>query len=161
MPTAKPRINLTVSQDTYDMLTELADVQGASRASIVNDLLEASMPALQRALVGLRALQERQRKLEQESADLARMDREQMVLRIGEAERMLAPLIADSLGVFDKLVEETSAQAQPPHSNTGVTPQRPKAPKRGSKTEKAKGNKHLDLHPYGGREEGSNGGRES
>ena len=161
MPTAKPRINLTVSQDTFDILTELADVQGASRASIVNDLLEASMPALKRALVGLRALQERQRQLEQESADLARMDRDQMVLRIGEAERMLAPLLADSLGVFDKLVEDAKSPTQPPHSNTGVTPSQPDTSSGGRKGKKAKGIRHKDAHPHGGQDNGTNGGQES
>jgi hypothetical protein len=161
MPTAKPRINLTVTQETFDILTELADINDVSRASIVNDLLEASMPALQRALVGLRALQERQRQLEQESADLARMDRDQMALRIGEAERMLAPLLADSLGVFDKLVEDAKRPTQPPHSNTGVTPPTSKAPSGGRKGSKARKSSHLRTGPHGGQEKPADGGRES
>ena len=161
MPTAKPRINLTVSQEAYDLLTELASVQGGSRASIINDLLEASMPALQRVLVGLRALQERQRKLEQESADLARMDRDQMVLRIGEAERMLAPLLADSLGVFDKLVEDARKATQPPHSNTGVTPSQPDTSSGGRKGKKAKGIRHKEGHQHGGQGNDTTGGQKS
>lgn len=158
MPTAKPRINLTVSQDTFETLSELASIQGASRASIVNDLLEASMPALERALVGLRALQERQRQLEQESADIARMDRDQMVLRIDEAERMLAPLIADSLGVFDKLVEDAQVRAQPPHSNTGVTPPSEKISPASDTGKKPLPNKNLRKKSDGGRGTSGNGG---
>lgn len=161
MPTIKPRINLTVSQDTYDLLTELAVLQGASRASIVNDLLEASLPALERALTGLSALHERQRLLEQEAADLARMDRDQMMLRIDDAERMLAPLLAESLGVFDKLVEDSKRPTQPPHSNTGVTPPPSNPPSGGRKHEKAKGNKHLGKRTHGGQGNARNGGQKS
>ncbi len=161
MPTAKPRINVTVSHGMYDVLTSLAELQGTSRAAIINDLLHASMPALQRVELALTALRERQRALEQESADVARMDREQMSLKMDEAEAMLAPLIADSLGVFERIVADAGKPTQPPHSNTGVTPSQPDTSSGGRKGKKAKGIRHKDAHPYGGQDNGTNGGQES
>lgn len=48
MPTAKPRITITLSDEQHATLQALSEVQGVSMSSIVVDLLETTLPVLQR-----------------------------------------------------------------------------------------------------------------
>jgi len=48
MPTAKPRITITLSDEQHVTLQSLAQVQGVSMSSIVVDLLDTTLPVLQR-----------------------------------------------------------------------------------------------------------------
>ena len=48
MPTAKPRITITLSDEQHSTLQSLAQVQGVSMSSIVVDLLDTTLPVLQR-----------------------------------------------------------------------------------------------------------------
>ena len=55
MPTAKPRLNLTLPQHRYDLLKRLADIQGVSMSSVVTDVMEEVYPVLERVCVVLEA----------------------------------------------------------------------------------------------------------
>jgi hypothetical protein len=92
----------------FDLIDELAALRGASRASVVVDFLEAAEPTMRNLLVSLRAFMSAQK----ESQD-------QFLLNLEEAERTLAPIVAAALDGIETGVREG---AQPPHSNTGVTP---------------------------------------
>lgn len=48
MPTAKPRITITLSDEQHATLQSLSQVQGVSMSSIVVDLLDTTLPVLQR-----------------------------------------------------------------------------------------------------------------
>lgn len=48
MPTAKPRITITLSDEQHATLQALSQVQGVSMSSIVVDLVETTLPVLQR-----------------------------------------------------------------------------------------------------------------
>ncbi len=121
MPTAKPRITVTLTEHQYDVLTRLSSVRGASRSSIMVDLLDASLPVLERTFTLLEAL-EKARK-----GDYL----EDFVASLDKAEETLAPLLAAALDQMD-----LPLSAEPPPSNTGVTPSDSpvsSAPKKGSK----------------------------
>lgn len=108
MPAKNPRLNLTLQPELFDLIDELAALRGASRASVVVDFLEAAEPTMRNLLVSLRAFMSAQK----ESQD-------QFLLNLEEAERTLAPIVAAALDGIETGVREG---AQPPHSNTGVTP---------------------------------------
>lgn len=44
MPTAKPRINLSVDEDLNELLAELAALQGIPKATLIVDILEQMRP---------------------------------------------------------------------------------------------------------------------
>lgn len=48
MPTVKPRITITLSDEQHGTLQALAQVQGVSMSSIVVDLIDTTLPVLQR-----------------------------------------------------------------------------------------------------------------
>ena len=55
MPSAKPRLALTLPEHRHDLLKRLAGLQGVSMASVVTDLLEECYPVLERVVVALEA----------------------------------------------------------------------------------------------------------
>lgn len=102
MPTANPRINVTLSPSIDTLVRRLAAVQGQSRSNVVRELLEASAPALGRAV----ALMEAAARAKPEAlAGLARaMERAQ-----GRVEGMLDGAL-DALGPSQEdLVSEAEA----------------------------------------------------
>lgn len=58
MPTKKPRINITLSQETYDTISSLAALQGVSRAWVVSDIMESINVPLSRTVALLGAAQD-------------------------------------------------------------------------------------------------------
>ena len=55
MPSAKPRLALTLPEHRHDLLKRLAGLQGVSMASVVTDLLEECYPVLERVVIALEA----------------------------------------------------------------------------------------------------------
>jgi hypothetical protein len=55
MPTANPRINVTLSPSLYSMVEELAKHQRISRSMVLRELLEASEPALAQVVAMMKA----------------------------------------------------------------------------------------------------------
>lgn len=54
MPTVKPRITITLTDEQHSTLHALAQVQGVSMSSIVVDLVETTLPVLKRLATVLR-----------------------------------------------------------------------------------------------------------
>lgn len=54
LPTAKPRITITLSDEQHALLAALSELQGVSMSSIVVDLLETTFPVLDRLVSVLR-----------------------------------------------------------------------------------------------------------
>lgn len=52
MPTTKKRLQISLDQKSYDVISAYADLQGVSKSRAVGDLIEPSIPSLER-LVGL------------------------------------------------------------------------------------------------------------
>lgn len=58
MPTLKPRIAITLDQETYDVVARLAELQSRSKGSVVADLVESVLPPLRRTVALLEAAQQ-------------------------------------------------------------------------------------------------------
>jgi hypothetical protein len=128
MPTLKPRITITLTDEQHEVLSEVAKGQKVSMSSIVVDLLDTAIPVLKRVADLVQAAQ----KAPQEA--LA-----QLKLSLGRAEDEVRGMQDDVLGQLDSLVKEaagdgdarrrtparaasfqSAAVAKPPSSNRGV-----------------------------------------
>lgn len=60
MPSAKPRLALTLPEHRYELLERLARLQGVSKASIIMELMEQAWPVLERVCIAIEAVQRMQ-----------------------------------------------------------------------------------------------------
>ena len=104
MPTANPRLMLTLTPDQYDLLSRLARVQGRSRAAVVMELLETVVPVFERVVVAAEAAQRAQVQATEGLRD-----------SVQAAEAAILPHVSAAMGQLDLLVEEAvrSAGASP------------------------------------------------
>lgn len=58
MSNNKHRVNLTLDDDLFNLLGELADLQGKYRATVVKDYLEAMRPHMEGFVVALKLVEE-------------------------------------------------------------------------------------------------------
>lgn len=107
MATNKPRLTITLEPGHHEVVSDVAKLRGVSKSTIVTEMLGASIPALERVAKLLRALQAAQ------SGGYV----EDFAKNLDEAEKTLAPLLAAALEQMD-----LPMPAEPPPSNTGVTP---------------------------------------
>ena len=129
MATTKPRLTITLEPHTHAVVSQLAELQGRPKSSVISELLESVTPVLERTCY---VLQIAERASSGVSDDL----RESME----RSEAKLQAMMQDALGQMDIFAEAlTGSQAsadecersdhhgtaeqagQPPHSNTGVT----------------------------------------
>jgi hypothetical protein len=143
MPTAKPRVQVSLSTSQYELLKRLAKLQSRSMSAIVEELLEQVMPVLERVAVVLQAAVRAQDSM-----------KEGLRAATDQAERETRPLLASALGQLDLLqmdferaaipAESASAASEPRGSRTPVAVTRGsgfatdggkarKSPKRGPK----------------------------
>ena len=122
MPTAKPRITITLTEQQHSILSTLAGLQKVSMSSIVVDLLDTTLPVLQRLTSIL------------SNAATAPKDLLDELRRTAEsAENEVAGMPAHVLGLLDEMEELSSVRTDskrsaaevrtedgPPTSNRGV-----------------------------------------
>jgi hypothetical protein len=125
MPTAKPRITITLSDEQHVTLQSLAQVQGVSMSSIVVDLLDTTLPVLKRLTEVLKNASEApQAVLDGLKATLD--DAEASMLGHGSAAMSQLDLLVQMSGgggAGDAASAEAPAAApegRPPTSNRGV-----------------------------------------
>lgn len=95
MPTANPRVNVTLKPHQYELLSRLGRAQGRSRAAILLELLETVFPVLERVVVAI------------EGAERAQvLAREGFRESINRAEAAILPHVQAAMGQLDLLVEE-------------------------------------------------------
>jgi len=102
MPTAKPRLQVTLTTPQHELLKRLAKLQSRSASSIVAELFEQVFPVLERVAVVLQAAVRAQ-----ESA------KEGLRSSTEAAERDMRPHLAQALGQLDLLQVEFEAAARP------------------------------------------------
>jgi hypothetical protein len=100
MPTDKPRVNVTLDQADYDLLSTLARQQKRSRADMLRDLFETMRPVLERVAVVSEAAQRAQATA-----------RQGMIESAEKAEAELLPMVQKALGQFDMFLADVQAQA--------------------------------------------------
>ena len=97
MPTANPRINITVKPERYELLKRLAAHQGTSMSGLVSETMEMMYPVMERVCVVLEAA-----KMAQESG------KEGLRQTIAKAEAEMLPMLYQAVGQFDLFVDEAA-----------------------------------------------------
>ena len=130
MPTAKPRITITLTEQQHAVLSVLAQVQKVSMSSIVVDLVETTLPVLSRLAEVLKNAADAPQSVRDEirkSAEKAESD------LTGHQSSMLEQLdflvaASSGAGVRQQPVPEVAAKTKrPPTSNRGVRNTSPRA----------------------------------
>jgi hypothetical protein len=96
MPTTKPRLQITLSQESGHVVTELARLSGTSKAAVVTGLLDSALPGLLQAIELMRAAEGATAKIHQHlGADLLQgmkaleAERNQLIEAIGHATKKI------------------------------------------------------------------------
>lgn len=122
MPTAKPRITITLSDQQHATLATLAKFQKCSMSSIVVDLVETTLPVLERLCAVL-----------ENAAGAPQAVLDELKRSAEHAELDVAAMQHSVLGHLDQLVTSSAAPgvtaqagargaaAKPPTSNRGVS----------------------------------------
>lgn len=125
MPTNKPRFTITTTKPVYDTVARLAALQGKSKSSVVNELLEAIHPPLMRTVALLEAAQdapeEIKRNLRSTVLDMERDIAGSAGSGLAQMDWLLGKFHHGGKGAEDRRqpAGPISAPATP-HSNTGV-----------------------------------------
>lgn len=106
MPTQRPRITVTLNDDIYATLSELASLQKRSLSLVVYDLLELTNPVNKKIVSTIKRIQNVQIKSKAEVMESLNKAQDQ-------AEAALVPLMA--------ILDSMAAVQKPPTCNTGVT----------------------------------------
>jgi hypothetical protein len=122
MPTAKPRIAVTLNQHTFEVIARMAELQGCSRGSVVSEMMDAVAPALTRTVALLEA-----------AADAPQQVRDGLRSVVEATHNDLVEVSGDTLRQMDFLLGAFSQGGVNPHVVTrgsGLTdtplPQSPK-----------------------------------
>ena len=125
MPTAKPRITITLEPRNHEILSRLSAAGGESMSSLVSQFLELALPSMERLVV---VLEQARAAPEEARAGLA--------AAIERADRTLLPALTAAVDQRDMFLDSLDVAGRPP----GPAAQRPdqaaapprKAQKRGS-----------------------------
>lgn len=112
MATSKPRVTVTLEQGVYDTLRSLSALQERSISSLIAETMEMVHPVNQRVL----DIATRANKAQEQS-------RESFRKSLNQAESAASQMAGDLFEMLDQMTAQEGSQ--PPHSNTGVTPNPP------------------------------------
>ncbi|MCS0599613.1 hypothetical protein, partial [Massilia agri] len=115
MPATNPRISVTVTTSVEAVLSRLSVATGQSKSSFIAELLESSMPVLERMATVIEAAQQAKDTL-----------KSQTVKDMEEAESRLHEILGVTMDIFDettapilKEAERVQRRARGPRSGTG------------------------------------------
>jgi uncharacterized protein (DUF1778 family) len=106
MATTKPRVNLTLEPEHYEILTRLAKVQGTSRARIINELFKEVVPQLESVVVTLEEAKAAAQKLTPEAKARLRAKMEGKEAEALEAMQELRKELDDGLQMGLELISQ-------------------------------------------------------
>lgn len=134
MATVKPRITVTLTQRQYDVLKVISDCGGNPMSAFITEMLEVSLPTLERMAATFQQIKYAQDKQKTKFAEV-----------LNEAQVALEPIAMSALDQFDLFLGNVAEAAAPgvrgtsaagavahalaPATNRGATPPRPKARK--------------------------------
>ena len=96
MPTERPRITITTTKPIYETVTRMAELTGASKSTVINDLLESVHPPLMRTIALLEAANEAPQQVKDGLAGTFEELERQLVGDLGKSLAQLDWLIADT-----------------------------------------------------------------
>lgn len=102
MPTTKPRIQVSVKPSQYALLQRLAKLQGRSMASVICELFDQMEPVYERVAVVMQAAVRAQESMKEGLRESTE-----------QAERDIAPFVAQAMGQLDLLVQQSEGWGQP------------------------------------------------
>ena len=111
MPTAKPRITITLDENQHRLLSKLSELQGVSMSSIVVDFLDSVVPVLERVAVVL-----------QNAKDAPQSVKDEIRKTAEQAENDFLPHAAGVMGQLDLLVAMAGTGSQPQGARGPATP---------------------------------------
>lgn len=118
MPTAKPRIAVTLEQSTFEVVARMAALQGVSRGSVVADLLDSVAPVLTRTVALLEAAAAAPKQVRDGLREVAEAAHGEFTVIAGDATKQL-----------DMLLDAVAQAGADPHVVTrgsGITDTPPK-----------------------------------
>ena len=125
MPTAKPRIAVTLNQHTFDVIARMAQLQGCSRGSVVAELLDSVAPALTRTVALLEA-----------AADAPKQVRDGLRAVVEGTHNDLVEVSGDMLNQLDFLLGAFTEDETNPHVVTRGSGLTDTPPSKASKTKR-------------------------
>ena len=118
MPTAKPRIAVTLEQSTFEVIARMAALQGVSRGSVVAELLDSVAPVLARTVALLEAAAAAPKQVRDGLREVAEAAHDEFTVIAGDATKQL-----------DMLLDAVAQAGADPHVVTrgsGITDTPPK-----------------------------------
>lgn len=97
MPTAKPRITITLEKHSHEVLTRLSAASGDSMSQIVASFVDLALPSLERVVVVLEQARAAPEKV-----------RAGLVAAVERAERDMLPAMVEALDQSDLFLSELS-----------------------------------------------------
>ena len=97
MPTKKPRINLTLQPERYELLRRLAVLQESSMASIIIEVMDSVYPVLERVVIVLEA-----------AKNAKTSQKEGMRKAVETAEEEMMPHMYEAISQFDMFMDEAA-----------------------------------------------------
>lgn len=121
MPTAKPRIAVTLEQSTFEVIARMAALQGVSRGSVVADLLDSVAPVLTRTVALLEAAAAAPKQVRDGLREVAEAAHDEFTVIAGDATKQLDMLLdaVAQAGADPHVV--TRGSGIPPHAAKGKT----------------------------------------
>lgn len=136
MATTKPRITVTLSQRQYDVLRVISECGGQPMSSFIGEVLEQSLPVLERMAESFRkikAAQDEQKKRIAEELDQAQSEVEPILDQVlGQFDLFLGKIERAVGGAPERTRGSTAAPTTAPSTpvtNRGVTPSQVKSRK--------------------------------
>jgi hypothetical protein len=134
MPTIKPRVQVTLEDQTHEVISRLAALQGRSRGSVIAELLDSVAPALGRTVSLLEAAIEAPRDVKKGLRQMVEGLHDEFLAISGESSKQLDM-------VLDQLSSGEVSEGANPHLVTrgsgikpNTSPEKPKKPRKGSTT---------------------------
>ena len=124
MATTKPRITITLNEQTYAVLKAIADLGNGTMSGFVAEMLDSALPTLERIAATFQAIKKAQ--TAERSKFLASMDR---------AQAKLEPAVMEAVGQFDFFlanVESAVAAVGQPEGAAPAASANPRPVTRGS-----------------------------
>lgn len=97
MATLKPRINLTLQQERYDLLKRLSGLSAQSMSAIITEVLDTVYPVFERLVIVLEAAKNAQAS-----------QKEGMRSAVAAAEVEMLPHLYDAVSQFDMFMDEAA-----------------------------------------------------
>ncbi len=113
MATKTPRIQVTLSEEAYSIVTRLAALQQSNRSRIIAELVNDLAPVMGQLLETMEAAARVREENVQGVRDASREALERMQPLLNEAE--------EAMGLLDLMMRRAGEEPEPPASNTGVT----------------------------------------